>query len=95
LGGYAFADVFAHCEKKGFTTEVLELSRGEQGGIKTRSWKHGTLRLWFAEERGRVHRLVRLSPLIGATPAKTFFRALRTFAGVGAGRRNSSGPKKI
>lgn len=63
-----------YCEKKGFSTEVLELSKGEQGGVKTAvvevfgSYAYGLLK----SEAG-VHRLVRLSPFNPAHTRETSF----------------------
>ena len=66
-----------YCERKGFTTEVIELSKGEQGGVKTAvvevfgSYAYGLLK----SEAG-VHRLVRLSPFNPAHTRETSFALL-------------------
>ncbi len=66
-----------YCERKGFSTEVIEMSRGEQGGIKTAvvevfgSYAYGLLK----SEAG-VHRLVRLSPFNPAHTRETSFALL-------------------
>ena len=66
-----------YCEKKGFVTEVLEMSKGEQGGVKTAvvevkgSYAYGLLK----SEAG-VHRLVRLSPFNPAHTRETSFALL-------------------
>ncbi|MEK7162223.1 MAG: PCRF domain-containing protein, partial [Patescibacteria group bacterium] len=66
-----------YADKKGFTTEILELSRGEQGGLKTcvvevkGPYAYGL----FKSEAG-VHRLVRLSPFNPAHTRETSFALL-------------------
>lgn len=66
-----------YAEKKGFATEVLELSKGDQGGVKTAvvevtgPYAYGL----FKSEAG-VHRLVRLSPFNPAHTRETSFALL-------------------
>ncbi|MFA5990679.1 MAG: peptide chain release factor 2 [Candidatus Doudnabacteria bacterium] len=66
-----------YADKKGFTTEILELSRGDQGGLKTcvvevkGPYAYGL----FKSEAG-VHRLVRLSPFNPAHTRETSFALL-------------------
>lgn len=62
------------CERRGFTTEILDQTEGEEAGIKTVSiavngaYAYGYLRA----EKG-VHRLVRLSPFDSAHRRHTSF----------------------
>lgn len=69
-----FRMILRFAEKKHFKTNVVDLSRGEQGGIKSvtmeisGSFAYGTLR----SEAG-VHRLVRLSPFNPAHTRETSF----------------------
>jgi len=63
-----------YCERKGFTTEILDEAEGEEAGIKTVTimvtgpYAYGYLRA----EKG-VHRLVRLSPYDSAHRRHTSF----------------------
>ena len=63
-----------YCERKGFQTEILDQTEGEEAGIKTvtimvsGSYAYGYLRA----EKG-VHRLVRLSPFDSAHRRHTSF----------------------
>ncbi len=66
-----------YCERKGFTTEILELSRGEQGGLKTAVVEvHGPYAYGFLKSEAGVHRLVRLSPFNPAHTRETSFALL-------------------
>jgi peptide chain release factor 2 len=57
-----------YADKKGFTTEILELSRGEQGGLKTCVVEvKGPSAYGLFKSEARLHRLVRL----GRNPAHT------------------------
>jgi len=66
-----------YCERKGFTTEVLELSRGDQNGVKTAVVEvHGTYAYGLLKSEAGVHRLVRLSPFNPAHTRETSFALL-------------------
>jgi peptide chain release factor 2 len=66
-----------YCEKKGFSTEVLELSKGEQGGVKTAVVEvHGPYAYGLLKSEAGVHRLVRLSPFNPAHTRETSFALL-------------------
>ena len=66
-----------YCEKKGFTTEILELSRGEQGGLKTAVVEvSGPYAFGLLKSEAGVHRLVRLSPFNPAHTRETSFALL-------------------
>ncbi|HVY67717.1 MAG TPA: peptide chain release factor 2 [Patescibacteria group bacterium] len=63
-----------YCEKKGFTTEIVELSRGEQGGVKTAVVEAlGPYAYGLLKSEAGVHRLVRLSPFNPAHTRETSF----------------------
>ncbi|HVY67498.1 MAG TPA: peptide chain release factor 2 [Patescibacteria group bacterium] len=63
-----------YSERKGFTAEVMELSRGEQGGVKTAVVEvHGPYAYGFLKSEAGVHRLVRLSPFNPAHTRETSF----------------------
>ncbi|HUA11138.1 MAG TPA: peptide chain release factor 2 [Solirubrobacteraceae bacterium] len=61
-------------ERRGFATELLEVSEGEEAGIKSATFKASGENAYglFAAERG-VHRLVRLSPFDSAHRRQTSF----------------------
>jgi peptide chain release factor 2 len=66
-----------YCEKKGFVTDVLELSRGEQGGVKSAVVEvHGAYAYGLLKSEAGVHRLVRLSPFNPAHTRETSFALL-------------------
>jgi peptide chain release factor 2 len=66
-----------YCEKKGFTTEVIELSKGEQGGVKTAVVEvFGPYAYGLLKSEAGVHRLVRLSPFNPAHTRETSFALL-------------------
>jgi peptide chain release factor 2 len=61
-------------EKRGFTTELLEVSPGEEAGIKSATFRASGENAYglFGAEKG-VHRLVRLSPFDSANRRQTSF----------------------
>jgi peptide chain release factor 2 len=61
-------------ERRGFTVELLEVSAGEEAGIKSATFKASGENAYglFGAERG-VHRLVRLSPFDSAHRRQTSF----------------------
>lgn len=66
-----------YCERKGFTTEILELSKGEQGGVKTAVVEvFGPYAYGLLKSEAGVHRLVRLSPFNPAHTRETSFALL-------------------
>ncbi len=66
-----------YCERKGFTTDVIELSKGEQGGVKTAVVEvHGPYAYGLLKSEAGVHRLVRLSPFNPAHTRETSFALL-------------------
>lgn len=63
-----------YAERKGFATEVLEMSRGEQGGVKSAVVEvHGPYAYGLFKSEAGVHRLVRLSPFNPAHTRETSF----------------------
>ncbi len=66
-----------YCEKKGFSTDVIELSRGERGGVKTAVVEaRGPYAYGLLKSEAGVHRLVRLSPFNPAHTRETSFALL-------------------
>jgi peptide chain release factor 2 len=64
-------------ERRGFETELLEVSPGEEAGIKSATFRvtgENAYGLWGAEKG--VHRLVRLSPFDSAHRRQTSFAGL-------------------
>ena len=61
-------------EKRGFTVELLEVSPGEEAGIKSASFRVGGENAYglYGAEKG-VHRLVRISPFDSASRRQTSF----------------------
>jgi peptide chain release factor 2 len=61
-------------EKRGFTVELLEVSAGEEAGIKSASFRVGGENAYglYGAEKG-VHRLVRISPFDSASRRQTSF----------------------
>jgi peptide chain release factor 2 len=61
-------------ERRGFKTELLEASAGEEAGIKSATFRAGGENAYglFGAEKG-VHRLVRLSPFDSANRRQTSF----------------------
>ncbi len=63
-----------YCERKGFATEVIELSKGEQDGVKTAVVEvFGPFAYGLLKSEAGVHRLVRLSPFNPAHTRETSF----------------------
>ena len=66
-----------YCERKGFKTEILEISEGEVAGIKTASVKvEGEYAYGFLRTESGVHRLVRKSPFDSANGRHTSFSSV-------------------
>jgi peptide chain release factor 2 len=61
-------------EKRGFAVELLEVSPGEEAGIKSASFRAGGENAYglYGAEKG-VHRLVRISPFDSASRRQTSF----------------------
>lgn len=63
-----------YCEKRGLDTEILELNRGEQNGLKTCVVEvRGPYAYGLLKSEAGVHRLVRLSPFNPAHTRETSF----------------------
>jgi peptide chain release factor 2 len=66
-----------YAEKQGFSTEILELAKGEQGGVKTAVVEvKGPYAYGLFKSEAGVHRLVRLSPFNPAHTRETSFALL-------------------
>lgn len=65
------------CEQKGFTTEILEESKGADAGIKSVTVQvRGPYAFGYLKSEAGVHRLVRLSPFNPAHTRETSFALL-------------------
>ncbi len=63
-----------YCERKGLTSDVLEVSKGEQGGVKSAVVEvKGSYAFGLLKSEAGVHRLVRLSPFNPAHTRETSF----------------------
>jgi peptide chain release factor 2 len=66
-----------YCERKNFEVDILELSRGEQGGLKSAVVEvRGAFAYGLLKSEAGVHRLVRLSPFNPAHTRETSFALL-------------------
>jgi peptide chain release factor 2 len=66
-----------YADKKGFKTEILELSKGQEGGVKSAVVSvHGPFAYGYFKSEAGVHRLVRLSPFNPAHTRETSFALL-------------------
>lgn len=67
------------CEKKGFIVELLELSEGEEAGIKSATMHvQGLFAYGFLKAETGVHRLVRISPFDSSARRHTSFAAVHS-----------------
>jgi peptide chain release factor 2 len=73
-------------EKRGFTVELLEVSPGEEAGIKSATFRVSGDNAYglYSAEKG-VHRLVRLSPFDAANRRQTSFAGVEVSPVVDAG----------
>jgi peptide chain release factor 2 len=66
-----------YCEKKNLKTEIVEMSRGGEAGIKSVTVQvHGPFAYGLLKSEAGVHRLVRLSPFNPAHTRETSFTLL-------------------
>ncbi len=66
-----------YCQKKGFKTEIIDSSKGGEGGIKSATVEvHGPYAYGLLKSEAGVHRLVRLSPFNPAHTRETSFALL-------------------
>ena len=69
--------ILRYCDIKGFATEILEMTKGEQGGVKTAVVEvFGPYAYGLLKSEAGVHRLVRLSPFNPAHTRETSFALL-------------------
>jgi peptide chain release factor 2 len=65
------------CERRGFKTEVIDMSKGSEAGIKSVTVEvHGPFAYGILKSEAGVHRLVRLSPFNPAHTRETSFALL-------------------
>ncbi len=66
-----------YADKKGFKTEILELNKGQEGGVKSAVVSvYGPFAYGYFKSEAGVHRLVRLSPFNPAHTRETSFALL-------------------
>ena len=66
-----------YCERKGFSSEILEQSEGEVAGIKTATFKvNGDYAYGYLRTEGGIHRLVRKSPFDSGARRHTSFASV-------------------
>jgi peptide chain release factor 2 len=69
--------IMRYCEKKSFKTDVIELSKGSEAGLKSVTVQvHGQFAYGLLKSEAGVHRLVRLSPYNPAHTRETSFALL-------------------
>ncbi len=65
------------CDKKGFTTEMIEVSAGDVAGIKSATFRvEGDFAFGWTRTESGVHRLVRISPFDSAKRRHTSFASV-------------------
>jgi peptide chain release factor 2 len=85
-----------YCEKKGFTTDIIESSKGADGGIKSATVEvHGPYAYGLLKSEAGVHRLVRLSPYNPAHTRETSFALLELIPILEAAEEISIDPKDL
>lgn len=66
-----------YCDKKGYKTEILDASDGEEAGIKSTTFKvEGKFAFGYLKAEKGVHRLVRISPFNANGKRQTSFASL-------------------
>ncbi len=69
--------IMRYCEKKNFKTDVIEINKGQEAGIKSVTVQvHGSFAYGMLRSEAGVHRLVRLSPYNPAHTRETSFALL-------------------
>ncbi len=69
-----FRMILRYCERKNLSTEIIETSRGDQGGLKSAVvGASGSFAYGLLKSEAGVHRLVRLSPFNPAHTRETSF----------------------
>ncbi len=69
--------IMRYCEKKNFKTDVIDLHKGQEAGIKSATVQvHGPFAYGLLKSEAGVHRLVRLSPYNPAHTRETSFALL-------------------
>jgi len=71
------------CERRGFTTEVLDLQPGDEAGIKSVTFTvDGSFAYGYLKSEAGVHRLVRISPFDSNARRHTSFAAVEVITPV-------------
>jgi peptide chain release factor 2 len=74
------------CERRGFTTDIIDLTEGEEAGIKSITISvHGPYAYGYLRTEKGVHRLVRLSPFDSAHRRHTSFAQVEVLPEIAEG----------
>lgn len=85
-----------YCERKNFKTEILELSKGSEAGIKSTIVQvTGSFAYGYLKSEAGVHRLVRLSPFNPAHTRETSFALLELLPVLEAKEEAKLDPKDL
>jgi peptide chain release factor 2 len=69
-----------HCERRGWTTEILDYQAGEEAGLKTVTFvTRGPYAYGYLKAEAGVHRLVRISPFDASARRHTSFASVFVF----------------
>lgn len=88
--------ILRYCEKKGFGVEIIDISRGEQGGLKSAVVEvRGAFAFGLLKSEAGVHRLVRLSPFNPAHTRETSFALMEILPELEEKEQTEINPKDL